>query len=101
MITCLLKSVPPELQPIQPQGTGKDDLPEGWIVLLLAGEYHLFDATRTVNLVIGLSWEVAEGKVLEAQQRGSTILIRCTKEHAEHYVGQLLEKGLRSRMEKG
>ncbi len=61
----------------------------------------LFDATRAVNLVIGLNWETAQEKVLEAQKNGLAILIRCIKEHAEHYVGQLLEKGLRSRMEKG
>ncbi|EKX41716.1 hypothetical protein GUITHDRAFT_112132 [Guillardia theta CCMP2712] len=81
--------------------TQDDECPMYKVILLGDNEYEQSHVvTQITKLIPSISKEEGIRIFVEAQMTGSSVIIVCTEEHAEHYVQQLKRQQIYAKMEK-
>mmetsp|Transcript_40113 Transcript_40113/g.107548 ORF Transcript_40113/g.107548 Transcript_40113/m.107548 type:complete len:154 (-) Transcript_40113:54-515(-) len=92
------KTASPKATPIEK--TQDEDIPLFKVILLGDKEYEeAHVVTQITKLIPSVKEEAATRNYVEAQTTGSSVIILCPEEHAEHYVQQLRRQQIYARYE--
>mmetsp|Transcript_22632 Transcript_22632/g.35405 ORF Transcript_22632/g.35405 Transcript_22632/m.35405 type:complete len:169 (+) Transcript_22632:18-524(+) len=92
------KTATPKIQP--KKKTQDDETPMYKVILLGDNDYEQSHVvTQITKIIPSVQKEEAIRIFVEAQMTGSSVIIVCTEEHAEHYVQQLKRQQIYAKME--
>ena len=102
MAETALPLVLPELEPyVDDQTKNKDEREPAYLVICWDDPVNtMVNVTHIFQVVFGWQRQKAEFHMLQVHNQGKSVLVRESKERAEHYVHQLQKYQLHATMER-